>query len=98
MNPRRPLALSQMQDLAAAWESGESQRSEWGRGSGWMKELAQYHEEWCFRFGGDKSYARPLPRNPANPNAIMRTRAEEIKGDLCPLIPVQVEICKSLSN
>lgn len=26
MNPRRPLALSQMQDRAAEWDSSESQR------------------------------------------------------------------------
>lgn len=63
-----------------------------------MEELAQYHEEWCSRSGGDKRSARPLARNPANPSAIMRTRAEAIKGDLCPLIPVQAKICKSLRN
>ena len=98
MNPRCPLAHSQMQDLAAEWESGESQRYVRGRDSGWTKELPQYHEEWCFRFGGDKRSARPLPTNSVNPIAIMRTHAEEIKGDLFPLNPVQVEIYKLLGN
>jgi hypothetical protein len=77
-----------MQALAADWKSGESVRPIRDRGFGWSKELPQYHEEGCFRYGGDKISTWPLPTNPVNLSAMMRTREEEIKGDLSPLNPV----------
>jgi hypothetical protein len=98
MNPRRPLAHFQMQALATEWDSGESKSLMRGRGFGWTNELPQYHEEWCLRFGGDRRSTRPCPTNYVNPNAIIRTHAEEIKGDLSPLILVQAEFCKSIRN
>jgi hypothetical protein len=73
-----------MQALTADWESGDSVRSVRDRGFDWSKELPQYHEEECFRYGGDKRSARPFPTNSVNLSEMMRTREEEIKGDLSP--------------
>jgi len=66
-----------MQALTADWESGDSVRSVCDRGFDWLKELPQYH-------GGDKRSERPFPTNSVNLSEMMRTREEEIKGDLSP--------------
>jgi hypothetical protein len=94
MNPRRPLALSQMQDRAVAGESGESQRQ---RGT----EVLVGRKSWLstMRNGALDLVETRDPRDPGqNPKVIMRTREKEIKGDRYPLIPAQAKICKPLRN
>jgi len=93
MNPRHPLALSQMQDRAVAGDSGESQRQ---RG---IEVLVGWKSWLSTRRNGALDIVET--RDPCdlgqNPKVIMRTREKEIKGDHCPLIPAQAKTCKSLS-